>query len=138
MFLKTDPNLPHHYIIGIGIYNDLRKENLGKLYLKYVPLYFHNKDVENLSNAMLLMDDKMYTEIYKTSRKELLEVNECLELVNTISSLKFAAKANNVTLHHFSTETEIETPEEFFEGFIQRANVRGSREVTLLKESIIN
>jgi hypothetical protein len=138
MFLKTDPSFPHHYIIGVGINNDLRNENLGKLYLKYTPLYFQNKDVENLSNAIDLMDDKLYTQVYKTTGKEVLEIHGCSELVNNVSSLKMAAHANNVTLHHFSTEEEIKNPDEFFESFIQRANVKSSTELMQLRESIIN
>jgi hypothetical protein len=135
--IKTDPKFPHHYIIGVGMHSGLKDPKSGQLYLKYTPVYFHNKDVSNLLDSLTLMCDSLYKGIYKTTDKELLEINECSELVNTISSLKVAARANNITLHHFSTEDEIPDPEEFFERFVERGNNPTGTERRQLVESIV-
>lgn len=135
--IKTDPKFPHHYIIGVGMHSGLEDPRSGQLYLKYTPVYFQNKDVSNLLDSLTLMCDGLYKGIYKTTTKEILNVNDCSELVETISSLKIAAKANNVTLHHFSTECEITEPEEFFERFVERGNNPTGTERRQLVESIV-
>lgn len=135
--IKTDPHFPHHYIIGVGMYSGLSDPKSGQLYLKYTPVYFHNRDVEKLLDALTLMCDSLYQKIYQTTTKELLQLNECSNLVNTISTLKFAAKANDITLHHFSTEYEIPDPEEFFERFVERGNNPMGTERRQLVDSIM-
>jgi len=122
--LKTDPKLPHHYIIGVGM-RSLEDKNPGELYLKYGPVYFTNKEVKDLGDAIMLSQDKLFP----TTNKEALKITESTSLVHTLSSMKMAAKVNMVTLHHFASEFKIE--ENHFEDLVELSN-----KVESIKETI--
>lgn len=117
--IKADPKLPHHYIIGVAMH-DMKSgpEKRGKMFLKYGPLYFHHKDIENVQNAALMSVDK----VFKTTPKEAGEMYNCSSLVAGIYGLKLAAASNNATLHHFSSEYNIPDAEEWFDGFVNNCN----------------
>lgn len=117
--LKADPSLPHHYIIGVAVHSARAiAERRGKMFLKYRPIYFHHSDICNVQDAAMMSVDK----VFKTTSKEAAEMFNCRELVVAITGLKMAASANQATLHHFSSEFEIEDSEEWFEGFVKSAN----------------
>lgn len=114
--LKTDPKLPHHYIIGVAM-RGLKSKNPGELYLKYGPLYFSNKEVEDLRDAIMLSTDKLFP----TTNKEALDITKSRSLVHNISSMRMAARANTVTLHHFASSFKLED-EGHFEALVKQAN----------------
>jgi hypothetical protein len=121
--LKADPSLPHHYIIGVAMHSmksgpDLR----GKMFLKYGPVYFNHKDIENVRDAAMMSVDK----VFKTTSKEATEMFDCGNLTGTITGLKLAAYANQATLHHFSSEFEFENPDELFGMLVESANISDS------------
>lgn len=115
--IKTDPALPHHYIIGVSVKPATSGNNAGKLYLKYGPLYFTNNDVEEVQHAVLLSNDKLF----KTSHSEALAIVEKKSLVSFIWAMKVASGFNQCTLHHFSCEFETDT--ESFETIVKVANI---------------
>ena len=121
--LKADPNLPHHYIIGVAIHS-MRSgpEVRGKMFLKYGPVYFNHSDIENVQNAAMLSVDK----VFKTTAAQASETFNCRELVVAITGLKLAASTNQATLHHFSSEFEFENPDEVFEQLVASANISES------------
>lgn len=127
--LKTDPKLPHHYIIGVAM-RTLQDKNPGEVYLKYGPVYFTNEDVKQVGDAMMLSKDKLFP----TTNKEALEITETRSLVHTLSSMKMSAKVNMVTLHHFASEFELE--EGYFEGLVKLSN-RATYMKEMLKEAKI-
>jgi len=114
--LKTDPKLPHHYIIGVCVHPATAGKDAGKMYLKYRPIHFTNKDVEKMQHAAMLSVDKLF----KTSNAEAIAAVGCEKLSHGLSSMKMAAAANLCTIHHFSTE--FETDEESFETIVNLAN----------------
>ena len=115
--LKADPKLPHHYMIGVTVYPmNAGPKRRGKMFLKYGPVYFHHKDIENVQNAALMSID----EVFKTTPKEASDMYNCRSLVVAINGLKLAASVNQTTLHHFSSEFEI--PDDWWEGYIKNAN----------------
>ncbi len=116
--LKTTPDNPHHYLIGVRINDFLWSENTGKFRLSYGPIYFNNKDVENFKNAIMLSKDKLlHTKIEKA-----LEIFNCDKLNKEISMMKLAIDVNKGSLHHFSTDTKLIDAEEWFESFVDMAN----------------
>jgi hypothetical protein len=115
--INADPNMPHHYMIGVAMHSAKAGPKLrGKLYLKYGPIYFHHKDIENMQNAAMMSVDK----VFKTTSKEASEMYDCQHLVSGITGLKLAAQANEATLHHFSSEYKI--TDDWFKGFVENAN----------------
>ena len=115
--LNADPKLPHHYMIGVAMHAmNAGPKHRGKMFLKYGPIYFHHKDIENVQNAALMSID----EVFKTTPKEASEMYDCQSLVVAIHGLKLAASANQATIHHFSSECEI--PEDWWEGYVNNAN----------------
>lgn len=118
--LKTDPKLPHHYIISVGVKDALfGAENAGKFYLKYKPFYFTNQDVENLRDAIALTEDPLYKKQYELSDQQCYEVMGVEKLIE-LNSIFMASTINKCSVHHFSSENEIE--EEWFEILVGSAN----------------
>lgn len=113
--LNVDPNLPHHYIIGVTM-KEINTKNPGKIYLKYGPVHFTNQDVENIQDAILLSQDK----VFKTTTSESCKIHNCQSLVMALIGMKMAAQANHAILHHFSSKYKIE--EDWFETFVDQAN----------------
>ena len=117
--MKADPKLPHHYIIGVAMY-DMKAgpARRGKMFLKYGPVYFHHKEIEDVQNAAMMSVDK----VFKTTPKEASDMFGCQSLCVAINGLKLASQANNSSLHHFSSEFEIPDASEWFEGFVKNCN----------------
>jgi len=129
MELKVDKRLPHHYIIGVAI-KSLRDSNPGEIYLKYGPIYFTNDDVSRVQDAKILSEDKLF----KTTSKDAIDIHECGSLVHNLWSLGISANANDCTIHHFSSEFEID--DETFETLVKVSNFgKGNKE--LLEKSKI-
>ena len=119
--LKVDPERPHHYIIGVAVH-PMTSKKAGKMFLKYGPVYFTNDDVENVADALTLLNDKIYTGIYKMTATQIYDSVDCTGIVMSLIGLKLASNANQATLHHFSVQHELSGAEEFFEGYVERAN----------------
>jgi hypothetical protein len=128
--IKTDPNIPHHYIIGVATYPATAGDNAGKLYLKYRPIHFTNKDVEDLQYASVLSKDKLF----KTSDSQAISMVGKEQLASSLWAIKISADINQSTLHHFSCEFEVD--EEWFENIVKSANVSQYFK-DLLKKSLI-
>jgi len=124
--LKADPNLPHHYFITVAI-KTMNEKNPGEMYLKYRPIYIHHTQIEKLRDAVMLSKDK----IFSTTSSEATKIFEVTDITNTFCSLKMAAKANQCSLHHFSSEYKID--EEWFNLFVEQANI-----IKSIKEQLQN
>ncbi len=121
--IKVDPDLPHHYIIGIAA-KDAHSKTPGKLYLKYGPIYFTNEDVINIKHATELVKDKLF----KTTIVEALEsLDSKNHVVTTLAALRLSAQANMATLHHFSSKVPIE--DEWFEVFVETAHLKSTKKL---------
>ncbi len=122
--IKADPKVPHHYIIGVGMYNmRASAARRGKMFLKYGPVYFHHKDIKNVQDAALMSVDK----VFRTTSKEASDMYGCRHLVVALNGLKLAAAANDSSLHHFSSEYLID--ENTWVGFVKSCNtVKSIRE----------
>ena len=127
MQLNTDPKRPHHYIIGVGI-KSMRSKDPGKMYLKYGPVYYTNDDVVKVRDAKILSEDRLF----KTSPSDALLINECSQLVHSLTAMKYSAGANDCTLHHFSSEHKLD--DESFKTLIKAANISKSS-MKILKDS---
>lgn len=114
--LKTDPKLFHHYIIGVAVHPATAGKEAGIMYLKYRPIHFTNEEVESMQHAAMLSVDKLF----KTTNAEALAAGNCEKLANELSSVKMASMANQCTLHHFSSEFQMD--EENFETIVNLAN----------------
>lgn len=114
--IKADPSRPHHYFIAVAIHSpQAGKPRAGKYYLKYGPLYFNHSDIIDLQHAAMLTTDKLF----KTSSKEALSVCN-REIAHSISAMKIAARVNQCTMHHFSSDILID--EEHFEMIVNLSN----------------
>jgi len=129
MELKVDPKLPYHYLIGVAVTAASDFEP-GKLYLKYGPVRFTNKDVGNVQDAKLLSEDRLF----KTSSADAIKIHGCSDLVYSIASMKISAAVNQCTLHHFSSEHPIDDEE--FEMIVNVANFSDSSKDLLIKSRI--
>jgi hypothetical protein len=116
--LKTDSNLPHHYIISVAMHPATAGKKAGKYYLKYRPMYFHNNEIAKLRDVAIMIQDKLFP----TSQAEALDIFGLKEKAMSFSMMKLAAKVNMCTLHHFSSEHEIILDEEWFCEFVNQAN----------------
>lgn len=132
--LRVDPNAPHHYLIGVAVYAATAGSKAGKLYLKYGPIYFTNKDVEQVRDSCHLTKDKIYKSIYEMTNSEIYHMMGCNDLIMSIFGLKMACEANQATIHHFSCEIKLDNADNFFEGLVERAN-KNEREKQQLNDS---
>jgi hypothetical protein len=127
--IKADKRLFHHYIIGVGMHDHIKSEKCGQFYLKYGPVHFTHDDIENVRDAVMLSKD----EVFKTTSKEAAALYGCNDLISTLYSMKYACRANKVTMHHFSSECELE--DDFFISMVESAHkIESFRQK--LKESI--
>ena len=117
--LKADPKLPHHYFIAVGI-RQMNSSNPGEMFLKYRPFYLHHSQIEKFRDVSLLIQDKLF----KTTQKEALLMHGLYDVASTFSAFRLASSVNQCTIHHFSSENEIE--EEWFEVFVKSANISKS------------
>ena len=95
-----------------------------------------NDDVQKVADSLLLLDDKIYRDIYKMTATEIYHTIGSAELIMSMIGLKMAAQANDTTLHHFSCEWPIHGAEKFFEGYVERAN-KFDKELKGLKDAEI-
>lgn len=128
--LKIDSKLPHHYLIGVAMHSLRSGKDAGKMYLKYGPVHFTNKDVNKVLSAIMLSEDRLF----KTSEKQALKIHGCSILVATIGAMRFAIRANEGSFHHFSSEYEIE--DEWFASLVDLANKYESNRELLEKSRI--
>jgi hypothetical protein len=128
--IKADKKRPHHYLIGVAIHPASNKQNAGQFYVKYGPLYFHHEDIEELQHAVYMVKDK----VFKTTNKEAVEMSGRKELILSISSMELAAKFNQCTLHHFSSDVIID--DHYFDTIVKLANTIDSYKELLYKSSI--
>ena len=127
--IKADKRLFHHYIICVVMKNGVG-EDAGTYYLKYKIIHYTHSFIEQLRDAIMLEND----EVFKTSMNEAMEIFECKDLTSTLTALRLACKANNATMHHFSSEYEID--EDWFETIVKNAHKIDSYK-KLLKESLM-
>jgi len=128
--LKVDPKLFHHYLIGVAMHGLRAKQKAGQLFLKYGPVYFTNDDVDKVLTAVMLSDDKLF----KTSEKEALEIHGCKDLVTNIGAMRMSINVNQGTLHHFSSEYEID--DDSFRLIVDLANRSKSNKELLDKSRV--
>lgn len=114
--IKADKKLFHHYIVCVGTHIGINNPKVGQFYLKYNVIHYTHNDIENLRDAIMLQHDQ----VFKTSMKDAMNIFECTDMVSTLSSLKYACNANNISMHHFSSEYEIE--DEWFENIVSNAH----------------
>lgn len=115
MEFKFDKGLKHHYIIGVAV-KEANSSEPGKLYLKYGPIYFTNKDIMNVGYAKMLSEDQLV----KTSVKDSYQVFGCSELAHSIECLLLVTRVNQCSRHHFSSEEKID--DDWFELLVDLAN----------------
>jgi hypothetical protein len=127
--LKVDEKRPFHFIIGVAMHT-MRSNHRGEMYLKYGPLRFTNDDVKNLQDALLLSTDRLFP----TTNLEAIKLTGVEEFVSTFSSMQLSASVNQCTLHHFSSDQDID--DEWFEGLVKMANTVKSMEELLLNAEI--
>ena len=129
--LRVDNSLPHHYLIGVAKIHPMTSGKIaGNLYLKYGPLYFHNKDIEKVQKAIILSRDKLFP----TSINQETKIHKVQGLVHAISGMIISSEVNQVTIHHFSSSTKFD--EKHFEILVKVANT-SQREMELLNASRI-
>lgn len=120
-----------HYFIAVGVKTPFTAEP-GKLFLKYVPIALSEEAVESIKKAELLSKDR----VFETSIVDALKNFDCYSEAVTYSQMRAAARINNCTVHHFSTEFEIPDAEKYFDNMVDRAN-KYKYERNLLEESKI-
>jgi hypothetical protein len=113
--LKADPKLPHHYFVAVEM-KPMNSNNAGKMFLKYRPFYLNHSQIEKFRDIALLTQDKLF----QTSQVEALEMYGLRDVAKEFAMLKLSAKVNQCTMHHFSSEFEID--EEWFASFVDQAN----------------
>jgi len=127
--IKADKKYFHHYIVCVGIKNRVGDDS-GSYFLKYKVIHYTHDFIEQLRNTVMLVND----EVFKTSMNEAMEIFKCRELMITLTLLKLACKFNNLTMHHFSSEYEID--EDWFEKIVKNAHKIDAYK-KLLKESLM-
>ena len=125
--IKTDPKLPHHYLISVGL-TTMHDKEPGKMYLKHGPLYFTNDDVLKVQGAAIMSQDKLF----KTSPKQAVENFGCGKLAVAIRGMQLAAAANQCSMHHFSSPYKLD--DEWFVRLVDGAN-KMEHNLNLLKNS---
>jgi len=115
--LKTEPNVPHHYIVSIGI-KPMTSNSYGQLFLKYRPFYFNNTHIEKFRDVLLRTQDKLF----KTTQLQALKIYNLDIIAQEFNSFKMASMVNDCTLHHFSCEFKLDRPEKVFAEFVKIAN----------------
>jgi hypothetical protein len=128
--LKVDPKLPHHYLIGVAMHSLRSGKLAGKVFLKYGPVHFTNDDVDKVLSSIMLSSDKLF----KTTEKEALKIHDCSELVASIGAMKISISANEGTMHHFSSQYEID--DEWFAALVDMANISNSNKELLDKSRV--
>ena len=129
--LKTDPKLPYHNIIGVAVHPATAGKKAGKLFLKYnVP--FTNDDVLNIMHAAILSEDKLF----KTTNSEAVKAYDCERVAGEMSAMQLSAKANECSLHHFSSEFEVQEEDlriivklannhDYYKDLLKKSSIRG-------------
>ncbi len=113
--LKADPELPHHYLISVGI-TTMQSKEPGKMFLKHGPLYFSHADILNAQGAAIMSQDRLF----KTSRKQAIKNFGCESLSVAIRGMQLAAASNQCSMHHFSSAIKLD--DEWFVRLVDGAN----------------
>lgn len=128
--IKADVKRPHHYFIGVAMHQlTAERSKQGTVFLKYGPLYFHHSDIEDLQHVLMLTQDK----IFKTTTKEALSTCKN-DIFHSLYSMLLAARVNQCTIHHFSSDLIIE--DEYFELIVNLSNTCESHKDLLYKSKI--
>lgn len=127
--LKADSKLPHHYFIAVAV-ETMHGNNPGKIFLKYRPFYFHHSQIEKFRDAAMLTQDKLFP----TTSSEALKMHNLSKIAQEFSMFKLSARSNLCSLHHFSSEFEID--EEWFSTFVESANISKSTKEKLFNAKI--
>lgn len=127
--LKADSKLPHHYFIAVAV-RSMKSAEPGKMYLKYKPFYFNHEQIEKFRDVALLTQDRLFL----TTQKEALKMHGLDGIAKTFAAFKLAASVNLCSIHHFSSEYEIE--EKWFKSFVKNANHSKSIKEKLLGAKI--
>lgn len=114
--IKADKHFFHHYIVCVGTHSGINNPKTGQFYLKYNVIHFTHDDIEKVRDAIMLGHDQ----VFKTSMKDAMNIFECSNMVSSLSSLKYACNANNISMHHFSSQDEME--EGWFENIVNNAH----------------
>jgi len=128
--LKTDSKFPYHYFISVGI-KTMMSDSPGKMFIKHGPLKFTNDDVKRMQDASLMTKDKLF----RTTNKEAMAMYGVEEITHAVWSMCIAAAANQCTVHHFSSDFQIE--DDYWKEFVERAN-HNEFEREKLNNAIIN
>jgi len=126
---KRNPKFKHHYLIGV-VTTDMTSSDPGRFQLKYGPVYYTNNDIDLVAKSIELSKDQLF----KTTKEEAMKIHGCQDLVVTISTMMHSIRANNATLHHFTTEDKME--DEWFETLVNSANFSKSSRRLLLESRI--
>jgi hypothetical protein len=119
--IKADPKLPYHYIIAVAIKTPVGGfENAGEFYIKYGPFCFTHEDIVNFRDGIALTEDPLYTNQYKMTKRECLEVTNSTKF-SDLWALRMGASVNNCTMHHFCSSFEI--PAEYFDDLVKTAKI---------------
>lgn len=126
--LEFDKQRPYHYLVGIGVH-PARDERAGQFFMKYL-VRFTNDEIVCVRDAIRISKNKLFP----TTINEAMQVTECSHLVHGVSAMLLSANFNNVTIHHFSSDTE--WSDDDLEMFVKMANSSESIKKQLLDARI--
>ena len=105
-------------LFGVAVKSAKCGDNAGKFFLKYGPIYYQEKDLENTKEAKFLFEDKLLPS--GITRDQACEITGCDSLLRTFSMFVRSCDANDATMHLFKTEEKLE--EDYIEMLIENAN----------------
>lgn len=112
--------MKHYYIIGVAVKTMTDgHDDIGKMFLKYKPIHITDEDIDNANKALKLSKDK----IFKTSFHEAAQTYQIDNKSHILNMLQLSCRANNATLHCFILDDELDNAEEFFDNFVEVANI---------------
>ena len=126
--LNIDKGRPYHYIVGVATRN-MRSSKPGEIFMKYL-LKFTNEEIVRVRDAVRLSHDKLFP----TTQKEALIITDTSQLVYSLSAMLRSASANDATLHHFSSDMEMD--DEDLEMVVKAANYSESSKEQLMQAKI--
>lgn len=118
--LKVDPKFPIHYFIGIAVNSNPSSKDRGKLFMKYNPIIFTNDDVKKIKIAKGVKKDKLIpSEGMDENPYESFGVSG---IIGTIKSFFIGCRANDCTVHHFSSSDDYIFSTDDFDSMVKAAN----------------
>ena len=124
--------MKHYYIIAVAVKPMTDGHDIGKMFLKYKPIHITDEDINNAEKATKLTKDK----IFKTSFNEAAQMYQIDSKSHTLDMLQLSCRANNATLHCFILDDELDNAEEFFDNFVEVANINDDFRQKLLASKI--